>query len=334
MFIYTDPRSKTKYISYTDVTGKRVRKSLQTKNQAVATLKAAQILDKSKAKDSGNMPLELFLTRYREFLKAARNPHTAYRFELAMRNLQDFKRVEYLRDITPALIDELAIHLKSKLKKPSAAGVNRKIQALKTAMRQAEFWDLIPPQNWRKVTRFKQSKGRIEFHTPAEIKQILDIFNEDWQLVVMLGCRAGLRKGEIARLKWADVDFLNNQLYIAPHKTEKHRFIPIADDLRRALEQAQRKAEGKEFVINIGLPESRYTKDYLSVYYQKATKGLGFHCFLHKLRHTFASHLVQAGVELYRVSKLLGHSSIKMTEIYAHLAPTDLISAIKKLPTF
>lgn len=42
MFIYTDPRSKIKYISYTDVTGKRVRKSLQTKNQAVATFKAAK----------------------------------------------------------------------------------------------------------------------------------------------------------------------------------------------------------------------------------------------------------------------------------------------------
>lgn len=334
MFIYTDPRSKIKYISYTDVTGKRVRKSLQTKNQAVATLKAAQILDKSTAQESGNIPLEMFLQRYREFLKAARNPHTAYRFELAMRNLQDFKKVEYLRDITPALIDELAIHLKSKLKTSSASGLNRKLQALKTAMRQAEFWDLIPPQNWRKVTRFKQSKGRIEFHTPAEIKQILDIFNEEWQLVVLLGCRAGLRKGEIAGLKWADVDFLNNQLYIAPHKTEKHRFVPIADDLRAALEQARERNKGKEYVINVGHAENRGSKDYLSVYYLKATSVLPFHCFLHKLRHTFASHLVQAGVDLYRVSKLLGHSSIKMTEIYAHLAPTDLISAIKKLPTF
>ncbi|MBR2082986.1 MAG: tyrosine-type recombinase/integrase [Elusimicrobiaceae bacterium] len=50
------------------------------------------------------------------------------------------------------------------------------------------------------------------------------------------------------------------------------------------------------------------------------------------MRHTFASHLVQAGVDLYRVSKLLGHRSIKMTEIYAHLAPADLHSAVEKLP--
>lgn len=68
-------------------------------------------------------------------------------------------------------------------------------------------------------------------------------------------------------------------------------------------------------------------------FYAKETKEkLPFKCGLHKLRHTFASHLVQNGVDLYRVSKLLGHSSIKMTEIYAHLAPADLKSAVTKLP--
>jgi hypothetical protein len=53
---------------------------------------------------------------------------------------------------------------------------------------------------------------------------------------------------------------------------------------------------------------------------------------MHKLRHTFASQLVQNGVELYMVSKLLGHRSIKMTEIYAHLAPAHLQNAVIKLP--
>ena len=56
-------------------------------------------------------------------------------------------------------------------------------------------------------------------------------------------------------------------------------------------------------------------------------KGLHFH----SLRHTFASWLVQEGVSLYEVQRLLGHSNISVTEIYAHLQPCQLHSAVNKL---
>ena len=55
---------------------------------------------------------------------------------------------------------------------------------------------------------------------------------------------------------------------------------------------------------------------------------------VHTLRHTFASHLVMQGVDLYTVSKLLGHSEIQTTQIYAHLAPDHLRAAITNLPDF
>lgn len=332
MSVYKDKRTGIYYISYIDPSGKRVRKSLETRNRTVAAMKESDVLTKRKAKDSPNIPLESFLARYREFLKATRKPDTARHFEIALRKLLNFKKIVFLNEITPAVLDDLAITLKAKIKGPNAPGLNRAIRALKTAMRQAEFWDLIPPQNWRKVSKFKESKGRVEYHTPEEIKQILSIFNPDWKLVVLLGCRAGLRRGEIAALTWDDVDFKNNQLYVAPNKTEKHRYVPIAKDLRAALQAAKKRAKkGSKYVIMVG--EARDSQFFLSAYYLKATKDkFKFKCGLHKLRHTFASHLVQAGVDLYRVSKLLGHSSIKMTEIYAHLAPADLKEAVEELP--
>lgn len=332
MHIYTDKRTGIKYISYTDPSGKRVRRSLGTCNKSVATLKAAQILDNKKVRDCGQIPWETFLTRYRAFLGAGRSTKTSDAFEAALKKLTAFKPVSFLPEVTPSLLDALAVELKSRQKDPSktAAGINRSIRALKTAMRQAEFWDLIPPQNWRKVSKFKENKGRVEFHTPQEIKQILKALNANWRLVVLLGCRAGLRRGEIAALKWADVDFTNNQLYIAPNKTEKHRYVPISADLRKAL-LATPKKKGP-YVVNVGDEKKRNSKDFLTAYYSKATAQLPFKCGLHKLRHTFASHLVQNGVDLYRVSKLLGHSSVTMTEIYAHLVPQDLSSAVSKLP--
>jgi len=327
MKIITDKRTGMKYADYT-VGGKRRRVSLHTKNNEVAIIKAAKIADDKETLKTGKVPLEAFLIKYREFLEATRKPNTTKYFELGLKNLQAFKHIKYLDEITPSLLDSFAVNLKAHGALP--AGLNRKVRAIKTALRQAEFWELIPPQNWRKVSKFKEKKGRVEFHTPAEIKRILSIFNANWQLVVLLGARAGLRRGEIANLKWSDVDFKNNQLYIAPNKTEKHRYIPLAQDLKKALEKANKRKTGA-FVVEVG--ENRQSPYFLSVFYKKYTaQKLPFKCFLHKLRHTFASHLVQAGIDLYRVSKLLGHSSIKMTEIYAHLAPTDLKSAVKKLP--
>ena len=77
-----------------------------------------------------------------------------------------------------------------------------------------------------------------------------------------------------------------------------------------------------------------YTRniDSLTVYYKKIAKAAGMDSFLHKLRHTFASQLVQNKVELYTVCKLLGHRTIQMTEIYAHLAPVNLHKAVFNLP--
>lgn len=331
MKIRTDARTGMKFIDYR-VGGKRKRVSLGTKNNQIALVKAAQIADNKSGKDSGKVPFEAFLERYRAYLKATHRPTSILKFEHGLKKLLSFRKIKYLDEITPSLLDECAVTLKSQLKKKYAPGLNRDIRAIKTAMRQAEFWDLIPTQNWRKVSKFKEVKGRVEFHTEDEINQILKIFNPDWQLVVRLGFQAGLRRGEMAVLKWADIDFKNNQIYVAPNKTEGHRFVPIVPKLRKALESAKKRAKkGAEFVLNMG--EDRYSPYYLSAFYTKETKEkLPFKCGLHKLRHTFASHLVQNGVELYTVSKLLGHSSIKMTEIYAHLAQADLKSAVSKLP--
>lgn len=328
MKIRTDPRTGMKYADYM-CGGKRVRVSLKTKNEKVAIIKAAKLADDKDTMRTGRITLEAFLAKYRAFLQATRKPDTAKHFELGLKKFLSIKSVKYLDEITPAALDEVAITLKAKIRSANAPGLNRAIRAIKTAMRQAEFWELVPPQSWRKVSKFKESKGRVEYHTPAEIKKILSVFSSNWQLVVLLGCRAGLRRGEIAALKWKDVDFKRKQIYIEPNKTEKGRDIPIADDLLNALTKAHKSAKS-EFVADVG--RNRESKYFLTAYYEKETSALPFRCHLHKLRHTFASHLVQSGVDLYRVSKLLGHSSIQMTEIYAHLAPQDLTSAIKKLP--
>lgn len=104
-----------------------------------------------------------------------------------------------------------------------------------------------------------------------------------------------------------------------------------APTLREVLTQAKNGAKS-EFVVEVGRAGSRHNKDFLTSYYPRIAQKAGVRSFLHKLRHTYASQLVQKGVSLYEVSKLLGHSSIQMTEIYAHLVPENLQKAVFNLP--
>lgn len=152
-----------------------------------------------------------------------------------------------------------------------------------------------------------------------------------WRLVVLLGADAGLRRSEMINLRWEDVDFNNNQIYIAPSKTEYYRYVPMTEDLKKALQTAKLGAIN-EFVVNAGKYGARVKKDYLTGNYPLIAKSVGISSFLHKLRHTFASQLVQNGVELYTVSKLLGHRNIQTTEIYAHLTPETMQKAVTHLP--
>lgn len=77
----------------------------------------------------------------------------------------------------------------------------------------------------------------------------------------------------------------------------------------------------------------RFSLDSLTNYYRtRVARKVGLDSFIHKLRHTFASHLVQNRVDLYTVSKLLGHKNILTTQIYAHLIPDTLQSAVDRLP--
>lgn len=331
MRIYKDKKTGKYHADYT-VKGRRVRPSLHTKNSQIALVRAAEITKGASPETYPGCTFDQLLERYRNNLLSLKSEATRKRFDSSLNRLKQFRWPKLVTDINPAFLQEFQVFLKSISTSGKSAGINRNVRSIVTLMRQAEAWDIIAPQRWTNVKKLKEPKGRVVFHTPEEIARILDrCVSDSWRLVVLLGCRAGLRRGEIAALRWQDVDLQNKQLYIAPNKTEKHRYVPLDRDLEDALKRV-RKHASDEYVIHVGEDDARHSPYYITAAYAKQMKQLPFHCFLHKLRHTFASHLVQNGVDLYRVSKLLGHTSIKMTEIYAHLAPSDLHEAIKKLP--
>lgn len=156
-------------------------------------------------------------------------------------------------------------------------------------------------------------------------------------VMVLVSMHTGVRRGEMFGLTWGDVDFIHGLLTVRATvaKSGKVRHIPLNQIALNALkawrDQAPEEARSPERYVFVS-PKTggRFTATESS--WDKILRDAKISNFhWHDLRHHFASRLVQSGVNLYIVKELLGHSSIGMTERYAHLAPTNLAAAVARL---
>lgn len=141
-------------------------------------------------------------------------------------------------------------------------------------------------------------------------------------LLLLLGCR----KRELLDARWEDVDLERRNWRIPMSKSGKARNIPISD---MALEvfQALPRWKGCPYVV----PNPNTKQPFGNLYHpwDKVRREAGMPDLrMHDLRHTFASNLVNSGQSIYVVSKLLGHSQLKTTARYSHLADETLMSAV------
>ena len=146
-----------------------------------------------------------------------------------------------------------------------------------------------------------------------------------------------MRWGEIVHLKWRQspnsnyIDFDNGTIYIHESlaKTERSRFVPLSNAVRLALKEVPRSPGHDYIFLN---PETNKPLGSIKKSFQTALNRAEIQDFkFHDLRHTFASQLVRNGVDLYVVQKLLGHTTPKMTQRYAHLKADQLKEAFEKI---
>jgi len=144
-----------------------------------------------------------------------------------------------------------------------------------------------------------------------------------------------MRLSELASLQWTAVDLASQVLHVCNSdvfttKNRRNRGIPMSDEVVQLLTFRKDRA-GSELVFN--LKGRRMTKDYISKKFKRYVRrsGLGERLHFHSLRHTFASWLVQDGVSIYEVQRLLGHSSIAVTETYSHLQPQALHHTVNRI---
>ncbi|MDR0736135.1 MAG: site-specific integrase, partial [Zoogloeaceae bacterium] len=155
---------------------------------------------------------------------------------------------------------------------------------------------------------------------------------------IRLALNTGCRRGELLGLEWDRVDFQHHKILLeAWHtKTRKRRVVPLNADAAGALLRL-RAWQGAHCLSSswvFGYDEDKHIKSFKTSW-ATALRRSGIENFrIHDLRHTFASWLVMQGVSIYVVRDLLGHASVTQTEIYAHLAPSQAVDAVRLLPSF
>jgi integrase len=191
------------------------------------------------------------------------------------------------------------------------------------------------------IKRPRIDNQRNRFFTKAEAVALLSILKNnsaDTHDVALLSLFSGLRLGECLSLTWADINLEEGWIFVKDTKNKRNRHAFITAEIRAML---TRRYQGQSKTEQVFKPEkAKLTYQIVLDNFRQAIADLGSNdgitdrrqkLVFHSLRHTFASWLVQMGKPLYTVSRFMGHSSIKMTERYAHLAPETQRAAAMEL---
>jgi site-specific recombinase XerD len=158
-----------------------------------------------------------------------------------------------------------------------------------------------------------------------EIHKMIDVtYNLKHKLVLMFLYYAGLRLNEARNLRWTDLDFERDLIHLKIAKGGQERVIFLHQRLQNTLKVYGLKDEGLIFMPDSG--GHLYSPRSIQLIVKHAAKGAGIKKRVspHTLRHSFATHLLEAGADIKYIQLLLGHRDIKTTQIYTHVANKDL----------
>ncbi len=317
---------------YLDFTfrGKRIRQfGGYTKDQARNALAKVRIerLDEKLgfSRPAAHEPV-LFDKFADEFLALFSKPNKRswQRDELSLKNLKNIFQGKTLEEIGPEQIEQFKAKRKTEV---SPATVNRELACLKTLFNKAVEWGKAELNPSRAVRKFKENNARERILSGAEAQRLIENAAPAVKPVLIIALHTGMRRNEILTLKWKNVDFSRGFIFIEDSKSGRSRKVPMSV---KVLEALKGRARESEFIFFNPRTKDRVkgiAAAFKGACARAEIKGLR----LHDLRHTAASKMIEAGVDLVTVSKILGHASIQMTMRYAHPTPENMQRAVDRL---
>lgn len=284
-----------------------------------------------------------FYTYYLDFVERKRkeglNPETIRVYKTTYNVLKEFRNDFLLSDISLSFIEEFDDHMKE-VNGNSSGGRNPKHKNMRTVIldmlkhdiqiKNPYKWFKIPQANTKEVYLDHEEldamrKLRSQFSHSSTMYQVLQMY--------LFACYCGLRFSDVLDLKWKHIDFENKIIKKKMIKTKSEVITPLFTMARAVVLEL---SEGKSLFsssknVFYGFAEPTVNKTLVKL---TEMAGIEKHITYHSSRHTFATHLVQDKVDIFTISKYLGHKSIDMTMRYLKYDLSIAVESAKEIKTF
>ena len=323
------------YLWYNDDFGhkRKVSTRARRKSEALKFLQSFRESENRRANCLNRTLLSDFTEEFLAYSKDVHRPKTQEMFRTALRAL--------LKSTGDVPIQKLGIRdierfLAENAKRVSERTLRAYFVTLASAFETGKRWNLIAGNTFRQVEKPKLRELQPAYLKKDDFHKLLDTVEDpDLRDLYICAVSTGLRLGELSSLQWTNVDFERGVINIRNSeqfttKSGRNRTVPMNAQVLSIMQERQSRA-GSELVFHRN--GRRMTKEYVSkgfrYYANKAALDKRLH--FHSLRHTFASWLVAEGVSLYEVQKLMGHSSISITQTYSHLQPEQMHPTVNRI---
>ena len=235
---------------------------------------------------------------------------------------------KHLPRISKRDVAELHIKLRDEI---SAVTANRYLATLGGMFTKAIEWGWMTENPCRGIKKYREGGGRKRVLAGDELVRFMKALKEETTSLpgkaIFILIALGLRKMEVLSLRWSNVYLEEKRLYLPFTKSGRPRFVAInSQALQLLTEMSKERREGCDWVF----PSTSHLGHLMEVRrtFETITKKAGITGLkLHDLRRSYASILVNAGVSIYEIRDLLGHSDVRTTQVYAHLDTSTLQNA-------
>jgi integrase len=247
--------------------------------------------------------------------------------ELHFKALKRFFKGKMLSDITA---EQIANFRASRAAEVSNSTTNRDMSFLKMMLNLAVDWGKLEKSPAAKVKKLPEPPSIERILSADETQRLLAAAGPRLKPILVTALGTGMRRGELFALKWADIDFAHGTIHVRMSKSNKSRIIPVGPTVLAMLQALPCLSE---FVFpgqRKGRALQSISRSFRTACADAKIGGFRFH----DCRHTYATELLNRGVEIVTVSRILGHSSIMMTVKYLHTSAERLRLAAEKIEEF